>query len=215
VSIDIDTDFNKLNGVKMYAEGPGHRSEIIRIDSNAYGGERGFGVRTYDKNGKKIRTSDGEEEELGYQEKLIIEFDKYVDSIGASFGWRYVSEHAELVFKKDGKIVGTARVSGSDYPGYHPLIEYFDANGKKVGKEYGDVIKKWQQDPLHEFKFPKINGKEIKFNKVEFTAPRYIDDYCVNEITYNKDKTIEFDIQINKRYPPKGNKPTAKVLKTR
>ncbi|WP_147525219.1 VWA domain-containing protein [Malaciobacter canalis] len=71
-------------------------------------------------------------------------------------------------------------------------------------------------DLSYTFEFPDANGEPTAFDKVEFSAPGYDDDYLINEISYTEvidpeitnisttDGKVTFNIQVDENYPPQG-----------
>jgi len=121
-------------------------------------------------------------------------------------------EEAKIIFKKGDTIIGFGKVTGGANTTW---VDYYLPNWKYAPLERVHFPKvafptNDQHDPLFKFKFPKMrDGEELTFDKVEFTGFGEKDDYLVREISYTQE-AVEFDIQVDKRYPPKG-KATAVV----
>ncbi|MFY9094401.1 Ig-like domain-containing protein, partial [Aliarcobacter butzleri] len=106
--IDVNTEFGGTTGIKMYATDTFGNPRKIAIVKNT--DHDGFGVE-----GKT--TGSGDTKELGNlgngnSEKIVIEFDKDVNSLDIAFAWRNNTETARVTFVDNGKVVGYAEVTG-------------------------------------------------------------------------------------------------------
>ncbi|WP_151952128.1 vWA domain-containing protein, partial [Aliarcobacter butzleri] len=213
--IDVNTKTDGTKGIKITAIGSnGKAAELSVIKGTDHDG---FGVETKDKKGKSINLSNGDTKELGYGEKIIVEFTdgKEVNSIDVAFAWRNNHETARVTFIKDGKVIGYAEVTGDGQSTTKAFVTYYTPEGEviKVVNAKGSSDK---VDELFTFELPSKNGGIESFDKIEFTAPTTVDDYLINKIVYrevvNTDITdivtqggeITFDIQTDEKYPPQG-----------
>lgn len=208
--IDVNTEFGGTTGIKMYATDTFGNPKNIAIVKNT--DHDGFGVE-----GKT--TGSGDTKELGNlgngnSEKIVIEFDKDVNSLDIAFAWRNNTETARVTFVDNGKIVGYAEVTGGG-DNTKAKVNYYSPTGeliKSVEAQGGTD----RVDLSYTFELPSKDGGLVSFDKVEFTAPNYDDDYLINKIAYkevvNPDVTdivteggkVTFDIQIDEKYPPQG-----------
>ncbi|MCR1816349.1 hypothetical protein, partial [Aliarcobacter butzleri] len=208
--IDVNTEFGGTTGIKMYATDTFGNPKNIAIVKNT--DHDGFGVE-----GKT--TGSGDIKELGNlgngnSEKIVIEFDKDVNSLDIAFAWRNNTETARVTFVDNGKIVGYAEVTGGG-DNTKAKVNYYSPTGeliKSVEAQGGTD----RVDLSYTFELPSKDGGLVSFDKVEFTAPNYDDDYLINKIAYkevvNPDVTdivteggkVTFDIQIDEKYPPQG-----------
>jgi len=219
-TIDINTNLSKLKDVKIYAEnsyGNGYKSSIAIFENKGYH-QKGFGITTTDPSGKIVKTVTGDAKEITNKEKLIVEFDNTMDSIDIALGWRAPYETAKLIFQEGGKTIGYAKISGGTMPRTvdftrtidshktgaerESTIEYFDSANHKIKTEHS-AYRSDQHDLLHKFEFPKLNGKERIFDKVEITGFDKDDDFLLDAIKYHQN-IAEFDIQVDKEYALKG-----------
>ncbi|KLD99037.1 Ig-like domain-containing protein, partial [Aliarcobacter butzleri] len=208
--IDVNTEFGGTTGIKMYATDTFGNPKNIAIVKNT--DHDGFGVE-----GKT--TGSGDTKELGNlgngnSEKIVIEFDKDVNSLDIAFAWRNNTETARVTFVDNGKVVGYAEVTGGG-DNTKAKVNYYSPTGeliKSVEAQGGTD----RVDLSYTFELPSKDGGLVSFDKVEFTAPNYDDDYLINKIAYkevvNLDVTdivteggkVTFDIQIDEKYPPQG-----------
>ncbi|MDS1315863.1 vWA domain-containing protein, partial [Aliarcobacter butzleri] len=208
--IDVNTEFGGTTGIKMYATDTFGNPKNIAIVKNT--DHDGFGVE-----GKT--TGSGDTKELGNlgngnSEKIVIEFDKDVNSLDIAFAWRNNTETARVTFVDNGKVVGYAEVTGGG-DNTKAKVNYYSPDGeliKSVEAQGGTD----RVDLSYTFELPNKDGGLVSFDKVEFTAPNYDDDYLINKIAYkevvNPDVTdivteggkVTFDIQIDEKYPPQG-----------
>ncbi|MFW3441998.1 vWA domain-containing protein, partial [Aliarcobacter butzleri] len=208
--IDVNTQFGGTTGIKMYATDTFGNPKNIAIVKNT--DHDGFGVE-----GKT--TGSGDTKELGNlgngnSEKIVIEFDKDVNSLDIAFAWRNNTETARVTFVDNGKVVGYAEVTGGG-DNTKAKVNYYSPDGeliKSVEAQGGTD----RVDLSYTFELPNKDGGLVSFDKVEFTAPNYDDDYLINKIAYkevvNPDVTdivteggkVTFDIQIDEKYPPQG-----------
>ncbi|MFW3413379.1 vWA domain-containing protein, partial [Aliarcobacter butzleri] len=208
--IDVNTEFGGTTGIKMYATDTFGNPKKIAIVKNT--DHDGFGVE-----GKT--TGSGDTKELGNlgngnSEKIVIEFDKDVNSLDIAFAWRNNTETARVTFVDNGKVVGYAEVTGGG-DNTKAKVNYYSPTGeliKSVEAQGGTD----RVDLSYTFELPSKDGGLVSFDKVEFTAPNYDDDYLINKIAYkevvNPDVTdivteggkVTFDIQIDEKYPPQG-----------
>ncbi|WP_034227151.1 vWA domain-containing protein, partial [Aliarcobacter butzleri] len=208
--IDVNTEFGGTTGIKMYATDTFGNPKNIAIVKNT--DHDGFGVE-----GKT--TGSGDTKELGNlgngnSEKIVIEFDKDVNSLDIAFAWRNNTETARVTFVDNGKVVGYAEVTGGG-DNTKAKVNYYSPTGeliKSVEAQGGTD----RVDLSYTFELPSKDGGLVSFDKVEFTAPNYDDDYLINKIAYkevvNPDVTdivteggkVTFDIQIDEKYPPQG-----------
>jgi len=219
-TIDTNTNLSKLKGVKIYAEnfyGNGYKSSIAIFENKGYH-QKGFGITTIDPSGKIVKTVTGDAKEITNKEKLVVEFDNPTNSVDIALGWRAPYETAKLIFKESGKAIGYAKISGGTMPRTvdftriidshktggerESTIEYFDSNNHKIKTEHSGY-RLDQHDPLHKFEFPKLNGKERIFDKVEITGFDKDDDFLLDAIKYHQN-IAEFDIQVDKKYALKS-----------
>ncbi|MCT7543505.1 immunoglobulin-like domain-containing protein [Aliarcobacter cryaerophilus] len=214
--INVNTEFGKTTGVKIYATDTDGNSKKISVVKGT--NHDGFGVE-----GKT--TGIGSGSELGNlgngkSEKLIFEFDKDINSLDIAFAWRHNGETARVTFVDNGKVVGYAEVKGGG-DNTKAKVNYYSPDGeliKSVEAQGGTD----RVDLSYTFELPNKNGDLVSFDKVEFTAPNRDDDYLINKITYKEvvnpdvtdivteDGKVTFDIQIDEKYPPQG-KATAMV----
>ncbi|MFW3427526.1 vWA domain-containing protein, partial [Aliarcobacter butzleri] len=208
--IDVNTQFGGTTGIKMYATDTFGNPKNIAIVKNT--DHDGFGVE-----GKT--TGSGDTKELGNlgngnSEKIVIEFDKDVNSLDIAFAWRNNTETARVTFVDNGKVVGYAEVTGGG-DNTKAKVNYYSPDGeliKSVEAQGGTD----RVDLSYTFELPNKDGGLVSFDKVEFTAPNHDDDYLINKIAYkevvNPDVTdivteggkVTFDIQIDEKYPPQG-----------
>ncbi|MFX4236156.1 hypothetical protein ACOL3F_09480, partial [Aliarcobacter butzleri] len=208
--IDVNTEFGGTTGIKMYATDTFGNPKNIAIVKNT--DHDGFGVE-----GKT--TGSGDTKELGNlgngnSEKIVIEFDKDVNSLDIAFAWRNNTETARVTFVDNGKVVGYAEVTGGG-DNTKAKVNYYSPTGeliKSVEAQGGTD----RVDLSYTFELPNKDGGLVSFDKVEFTAPNHDDDYLINKIAYkevvNPDVTdivteggkVTFDIQIDEKYPPQG-----------
>ncbi|MDN5069370.1 vWA domain-containing protein, partial [Aliarcobacter butzleri] len=208
--IDVNTEFGGTTGIKMYATDTFGNPKNIAIVKNT--DHDGFGVE-----GKT--TGSGDTKELGNlgngnSEKIVIEFDKDVNSLDIAFAWRNNTETARVTFVDNGKVVGYAEVTGGG-DNTKAKVNYYSPDGeliKSVEAQGGTD----RVDLSYTFELPNKDGGLASFDKVEFTAPNHDDDYLINKIAYkevvNPDVTdivteggkVTFDIQIDEKYPPQG-----------
>ncbi|WP_323589057.1 vWA domain-containing protein, partial [Aliarcobacter butzleri] len=208
--IDVNTEFGGTTGIKMYATDTFGNPKNIAIVKNT--DHDGFGVE-----GKT--TGSGDTKELGNlgngnSEKIVIEFDKDVNSLDIAFAWRNNTETARVTFVDNGKVVGYAEVTGGG-DNTKAKVNYYSPDGeliKSVEAQGGTD----RVDLSYTFELPNKDGGLVSFDKVEFTAPNHDDDYLINKIGYkevvNPDVTdivteggkVTFDIQIDEKYPPQG-----------
>ncbi|MCT7618366.1 VWA domain-containing protein, partial [Aliarcobacter butzleri] len=208
--IDVNTEFGGTTGIKMYATDTFGNPKKIAIVKNT--DHDGFGVE-----GKT--TGLGDTKELGNlgngnSEKIVIEFDKDVNSLDIAFAWRNNTETARVTFVDNGKVVGYAEVTGGG-DNTKAKVNYYSPDGeliKSVEAQGGTD----RVDLSYTFELPNKDGGLVSFDKVEFTAPNHDDDYLINKIAYkevvNPDVTdivteggkVTFDIQIDEKYPPQG-----------
>ncbi|MFW2604164.1 vWA domain-containing protein, partial [Aliarcobacter butzleri] len=208
--IDVNTEFGGTTGIKMYATDTFGNPKNIAIVKNT--DHDGFGVE-----GKT--TGSGDTKELGNlgngnSEKIVIEFDKDVNSLDIAFAWRNNTETARVTFVDNGKVVGYAEVTGGG-DNTKAKVNYYSPDGeliKSVEAQGGTD----RVDLSYTFELPNKDGDLVSFDKVEFTAPNHDDDYLINKIAYkevvNPDVTdivteggkVTFDIQIDEKYPPQG-----------
>ncbi|MCG3661750.1 vWA domain-containing protein, partial [Aliarcobacter butzleri] len=208
--IDVNTEFGGTTGIKMYATDTFGNPKNIAIVKNT--DHDGFGVE-----GKT--TGSGDTKELGNlgngnSEKIVIEFDKDVNSLDIAFAWRNNTETARVTFVDNGKVVGYAEVTGGG-DNTKAKVNYYSPDGeliKSVEAQGGTD----RVDLSYTFELPSKDGGLVSFDKVEFTAPNHDDDYLINKIAYkevvNPDVTdivteggkVTFDIQIDEKYPPQG-----------
>ncbi|MFW3400712.1 vWA domain-containing protein, partial [Aliarcobacter butzleri] len=208
--IDVNTEFGGTTGIKMYATDTFGNPKNIAIVKNT--DHDGFGVE-----GKT--TGSGDTKELGNlgngnSEKIVIEFDKDVNSLDIAFAWRNNTETARVTFVDNGKVVGYAEVTGGG-DNTKAKVNYYSPDGeliKSVEAQGGTD----RVDLSYTFELSNKDGGLVSFDKVEFTAPNHDDDYLINKIAYkevvNPDVTdivteggkVTFDIQIDEKYPPQG-----------
>ncbi|MEV9594889.1 vWA domain-containing protein, partial [Aliarcobacter butzleri] len=208
--IDVNTQFGGTTGIKMYATDTFGNPKNIAIVKNT--DHDGFGVE-----GKT--TGSGDTKELGNlgngnSEKIVIEFDKDVNSLDIAFAWRNNTETARVTFVDNGKVVGYTEVTGGG-DNTKAKVNYYSPDGeliKSVEAQGGTD----RVDLSYTFELPNKDGGLVSFDKVEFTAPNHDDDYLINKIAYkevvNPDVTdivteggkVTFDIQIDEKYPPQG-----------
>ncbi|WP_151947303.1 vWA domain-containing protein [Aliarcobacter butzleri] len=208
--IDVNTEFGGTTGIKMYATDTFGNPKNIAIVKNT--DHDGFGVE-----GKT--TGSGDTKELGNlgngnSEKIVIEFDKDVNSLDIAFAWRNNTETARVTFVDNGKVVGYAEVTGGG-DNTKAKVNYYSPDGeliKSVEAQGGTD----RVDLSYTFELPNKDGGLVSFDKVEFTAPNHDDDYLINKIAYkevvNPDVTdivteggkVTFNIQVDENYPPKG-----------
>ncbi|MFY4845060.1 vWA domain-containing protein, partial [Aliarcobacter butzleri] len=208
--IDVNTEFGGTTGIKMYATDTFGNPKSIAIVKNT--DHDGFGV-------EGITTGSGDTKELGNlgngnSEKIVIEFDKDVNSLDIAFAWRNNTETARVTFVDNGKVVGYAEVTGGGN-NTKAKVNYYSPDGeliKSVEAQGGTD----RVDLSYTFELPNKDGGLVSFDKVEFTAPNHDDDYLINKIAYkevvNPDVTdivteggkVTFDIQIDEKYPPQG-----------
>ena len=194
----------------MYATDTFGNPKSIAIVKNT--DHDGFGV-------EGITTGSGDTKELGNlgngnSEKIVIEFDKDVNSLDIAFAWRNNTETARVTFVDNGKVVGYAEVTGGGN-NTKAKVNYYSPDGeliKSVEAQGGTD----RVDLSYTFELPNKDGGLVSFDKVEFTAPNHDDDYLINKIAYkevvNPDVTdivteggkVTFDIQIDEKYPPQG-----------
>ncbi|MCT7480478.1 hypothetical protein N5S73_10670, partial [Aliarcobacter cryaerophilus] len=219
--IDVNTKLDGTTGVKITGINSDGKETALSVIKGT--DHDGFGVETKDKNGNNINLSNGDTKELGFGEKIVVEFTggKDVNSLDVSFAWRNNHETAKLTFVKDGKIVGYATVSGDGSSTTKAFVKYYDENNKLI-KEVNAKGSSDKVDEAFTFELPDSNGGIVSFDKVEFTAPTNVDDYLINKIVYKEviDPTVTdieidggnvtFNIQIDEKYPPQG-KATATV----
>ncbi|MGJ0337812.1 Ig-like domain-containing protein [Aliarcobacter cryaerophilus] len=224
--INVNTKTDGTTGVKITAIGnDGKETNLSVIKGTDHDG---FGVETKvttttgrGKNKETVTTSveksNGDTKELGFGEKIVVEFTdgKDVNSIDVSFAWRNNHETARVTFIKDGKVVGYAEVTGDGSSTTKAIVTYYTPEGEvlKVVNAKGSSDK---VDELFTFELPSKNGGLESFDTVEFTAPKTVDDYLINSIVYrevlNTDITniitdggkITFNIQVDENYPPQG-----------
>ncbi|MBD3830942.1 MAG: hypothetical protein IE890_10730, partial [Arcobacter sp.] len=208
--IDVNTEFDDLTGISISAtDTDGNSKEIAVIKGTDHDG---FGV--YGKT-----TGGGATAELGNlgngkSEKIIVDFDKDVNSLDIAFAWRNNTETARVTFVNDNQVVGYAEVTGGGN-NTKAKVNYYTPDGeliKSVEAQGGTD----RVDLSYTFELPDSNGGLIAFDKVEFTAPSYDDDYLINKIVYKEvvdsDVTdittdggkVTFDIQLDENYPPQG-----------
>ncbi|WP_151944516.1 Ig-like domain-containing protein [Aliarcobacter butzleri] len=208
--IDVNTEFGGTTGIKMYATDTFGNPKNIAIVKNT--DHDGFGV-------EGITTGSGDTKELGNlgngnSEKIVIEFDKDVNSLDIAFAWRNNTETARVTFVDNGKVVGYAEVTGGG-DNTKAKVNYYSPDGeliKSVEAQGGTD----RVDLSYTFELSNKDGVLVSFDKVEFTAPNHDDDYLINKIAYkevvNPDVTdivteggkVTFDIQIDEKYPPQG-----------
>ncbi|WP_206423444.1 vWA domain-containing protein, partial [Aliarcobacter butzleri] len=208
--IDVNTEFDGTTGIKMYATDTFGNPKNIAIVKNT--DHDGFGVE-----GKT--TGSGDTKELGNlgngnSEKIVIEFDKDVNSLDIAFAWRNNTETARVTFVDNGKVVGYAEVTGGG-DNTKAKVNYYSPDGeliKSVEAQGGTD----RVDLSYTFELPNKDGGLVSFDKVEFTAPNHDDDYLINKIAYkevvNPDVTdivteggkVTFNIQVDENYPPEG-----------
>ncbi|MFW3345845.1 vWA domain-containing protein, partial [Aliarcobacter butzleri] len=208
--IDVNTQFGGTTGIKMYATDTFGNPKNIAIVKNT--DHDGFGV-------EGITTGSGDTKELGNlgngnSEKIVIEFDKDVNSLDIAFAWRNNTETARVTFVDNGKVVGYAEVTGGGN-NTKAKVNYYSPDGeliKSVEAQGGTD----RVDLSYTFELSNKDGGLVSFDKVEFTAPNHDDDYLINKIAYkevvNPDVTdivteggkVTFDIQIDEKYPPQG-----------
>ncbi|MCT7629085.1 VWA domain-containing protein, partial [Aliarcobacter butzleri] len=208
--IDVNTEFGGTTGIKMYATDTFGNPKNIAIVKNT--DHDGFGV-------EGITTGSGDTKELGNlgngnSEKIVIEFDKDVNSLDIAFAWRNNTETARVTFVDNGKVVGYAEVTGGG-DNTKAKVNYYSPDGeliKSVEAQGGTD----RVDLSYTFELSNKDGGLVSFDKVEFTAPNHDDDYLINKIAYkevvNPDVTdivteggkVTFDIQIDEKYPPQG-----------
>jgi hypothetical protein len=185
--IDVDTKLDGSTGVKMYVESLNGKADLSVIKGTNHDG---FGVLTTDKNGKSINKSNGDTKELGVGEKIVVEFTdgKDVNSLDVSFAWRNNNETAKLTFIKGDKVVGYATVDGDGKSTTKAIVKYFDTNDEPIKV----VNAKGSSDKVDEaFTFELPSSKEsgadlVSFDRVEFSAPAYVDDYLIHKIKYKE-----------------------------
>ncbi|MCT7538626.1 VWA domain-containing protein, partial [Aliarcobacter cryaerophilus] len=208
--IDVNTEFGGTTGIKMYATDTfGNPKNIVIVKNTDHDG---FGVE-----GKT--TGSGDTKELGNlgngnSEKIVIEFDKDVNSLDIAFAWRNNTETARVTFVDNGKVVGYAEVTGGG-DNTKAKVNYYSPDGeliKSVEAQGGTD----RVDLLYTFELSNKDGGLVSFDKVEFTAPNHDDDYLINKIAYkevvNPDVTdivteggkVTFNIQVDENYPPEG-----------
>ena len=207
--IDVNTEFGETTGVNIYATNTlGDTKEIAIVTGTNHDG---FGVK-----GKT--TGSGADAELGNldstnSEKIVVAFDKDVNSLDIAFAWRHNGETARVTFVNDDQIVGYAEVKGGGN-NTEASVNYYRPNGDLIRS----VEAQGGTDRVDlSYTFELKDGNElIAFDKVEFTAPGHDDDYLINKIIYREvvnpdlvDITTEggnvtFDIQIDENYPPQG-----------
>ncbi|MGE4463202.1 MAG: hypothetical protein AB7D49_12275, partial [Arcobacter sp.] len=208
--IDVNTEFDDLTGISISAtDTDGNSKEIAVIKGTDHDG---FGV--YGKT-----TGGGATAELGNlgngkSEKIIVDFDKDVNSLDIAFAWRNNTETARVTFVNDNQVVGYAEVTGGGN-NTKAKVNYYTPDGeliKSVEAQGGTD----RVDLSYTFELPDSNGGLVAFDKVEFTAPSYDDDYLINKIVYKEvvdsDVTdittdggkVTFDIQLDENYPPQG-----------
>ncbi|WP_206193083.1 immunoglobulin-like domain-containing protein, partial [Aliarcobacter cryaerophilus] len=212
--IDVNTKTDGTTGVKV----TGINSDGKIVDLSVIKGTNhdGFGVE-----GKNL--SNGDTKELGFGEKIVVEFTdgKDVNSLDVSFAWRNNHETAKLTFVKGGQVVGFATVDGDGSSTTKAIVKYYDKNNNLI-KEVNAKGSSDKVDEAFTFELPDLNGGIVSFDKVEFSAPLNKDDYLINKIVYKEviDPTVTnietdggnvtFNIQIDEKYPPQG-KATATV----
>ncbi|RXI34527.1 Calx-beta domain-containing protein [Arcobacter defluvii] len=208
--IDVDTEFDDLTGVSIYAtDTKGNNKEISVVKGTNHDG---FGV--YGKT-----TGSGASTELGNlgngeSEKIVLTFDKDVNSLDVAFAWRHNGETARVTFIKDGQILGYAEVTGGG-DNTKAKVNYYSVDGeliKSVEAQGGTD----RVDLSYTFELTDTNGNLVAFDQVEFTAPNYDDDYLINKISYKEvvdtsltdiitdGGEVTFSIQLDEKYPPQG-----------
>ncbi|PHO17513.1 hypothetical protein CPU12_10110 [Malaciobacter molluscorum LMG 25693] len=208
--IDVNTNLGENTDVTVSAYNVyGHKGELAVVSGTDHDG---FGV-------KGNTSGSGASSELGHgyngkSEKIVFDFTKDVDSLDVSFAWRNNQETAKITFSKDGKPIGYATVSGGGTD-EDAVVRYYDMNGnllKEVPAQGGSD----RVDLAYTFEFPGKDGNPMAFDKAEFSAPGYDDDYLINKVTYREvidpevdsvsttEGKITFTIQIDENYPPQG-----------
>ncbi|MCT7542404.1 immunoglobulin-like domain-containing protein, partial [Aliarcobacter cryaerophilus] len=216
--LDVNTDLGKQTGVTIFAESDNGKAELVSIKGTNHDG---FGVLTTDKKGNSVNKSNGDTKEIGVGERVIVEFDKDVNSLDVAFAWRNNGEVARITFKDNGQVVGYAEIKGG---GSSTLakVEYYDKDGKfiKSLEAQGGTDK---VDLSYTFELSDANGNLVSFDRAEFSAPNTNDDYLIHSIAYKevvnpgitdivtKGGQVTFNIQIDEKYPPQG-KATATVV---
>ncbi|MGJ0353438.1 hypothetical protein NG783_09085, partial [Aliarcobacter cryaerophilus] len=206
--IDVTTVTDGTTGVKI----TGINSDGKEVDLSIISGtnHNGFGV-----DGKNL--SNGDTKELGVGEKIVVEFTngKDVNSLDVSFAWRNNHETAKLTFVKDGQVVGYATVDGDGSSTTKAIVKYYDKNNNLIKTQEAEGSSD-RVDKAFTFELPDSNGGIVSFDKVEFSAPDYKDDYLINKIVYKevlnpevtdvvtKGGDITFNIQVDENYPPQG-----------
>jgi len=206
--IDITTDVSGTNGVKVTAIGTDGEERDLSIVSGT--NHDGFGVTS-------TNLSNGATTELGLDEKIVVDFDNDVNSLDVAFAWRNNHETAEVTFYDDGNVVGSATVAGDGSSTTQAFVTYYDASGTQI-KMVNAVGSSDKVDNPYTFELPNSTDTDIvSFDKVEFSAPNYVDDYLINKIVYTEvvdstitdivtsDGSITFSIQMDEDYPPQGN----------
>ncbi|MCB5163091.1 choice-of-anchor K domain-containing protein [Marinomonas sp. E8] len=212
--IDINTELDGTTGIKVTAfDSFGKEADLSVISGTDHDG---FGVQSRDKNGKDTNLSNGATKELGFDEKIVVEFNNDVNSLDVSYAWRNNHETSLVTFYDNGTVVGSATVDGNGSSITEAFVKYFDAEGNKIKT----VAARGSSDKVDEaftFELPDSDGNIIAFDKVEFTAPEKVDDYLIHEIVYTEavDTNITdiltegggltFNIQLDENNPPKSS----------
>ncbi|WP_417334520.1 VWA domain-containing protein, partial [Halarcobacter sp.] len=208
--IDVDTEFGEATGINVTAyDIYGNEGTLSVVKGTNHDG---FGVL-----GKT--SGSGDSSELGHgkngvSEKIVFTFDNDADSLDVAFAWRHNGETAVVTFSNNGQELGYAKVSGGG-SNTDATVSYYDIHGnliKSVQAQGGTD----RVDLSYTFEFPDENGNPMAFDKVEFSAPGYDDDYLINKISYTEvidpeitnidtsEGKVTFNIQVDENYPPQG-----------
>ncbi|MGE0052280.1 MAG: VWA domain-containing protein, partial [Arcobacter sp.] len=209
--IDVDTEFNDSTGISISAiDTNGNDKNIAVIKGTDHDGFGVYGKTTGDANSAELGNLGN-----GESEKIVINFEKDVNSLDIAFAWRNNTETARVTFINDNQVVGYAEVTGGGN-NTKAKVNYYTPDGeliKSVEAQGGTD----RVDLSYTFELPDSNGDLVAFDKVEFTAPNYDDDYLINKIVYKEvvdtDVTdivteggkVTFDIQLDENYPPQGS----------
>ncbi|RXJ80097.1 immunoglobulin-like domain-containing protein [Arcobacter sp. F2176] len=208
--IDVDTEFGESTGIKVTAyDVNGNEGNLSVVKGTNHDG---FGVQgNTDGSGANSEIGHGSN---GVSEKVVFDFTNDVDSVDVAFAWRNNQETAQITFSNDGERIGYATVSGGGSD-VDAVVRYFDMNNNLI-KEVPAQGGTDRVDLSYTFEFPDATGNPVAFDKVEFSAPGYDDDYLIHEISYTEvidpevtnisttDGKITFNIQIDEDYPPQG-----------
>ncbi|WP_417328480.1 VWA domain-containing protein, partial [Halarcobacter sp.] len=208
--IDVDTEFGEATGINVTAyDIYGNEGTLSVVKGTNHDG---FGV--LGKTSGSGATSELGHGKNGVSEKIVFTFDNDADSLDVAFAWRHNGETAVVTFSNNGQELGYAKVSGGG-SNTDATVSYYDIHGnliKSVQAQGGTD----RVDLSYTFEFPDENGNPMAFDKVEFSAPGYDDDYLINKISYTEvidpeitnidtsEGKVTFNIQVDENYPPQG-----------